>query len=496
MPPRSRSLRSSRYRKAASPQFAMSVRDGLQVSGIDFSRPLLAAVSGGPDSTALLLALIEIREQEGLEIVAAHFNHRLRGSESDADQSFVEQWCAGNEVRCITGEATPEDKPLVARLSPEAGARELRYAFLARAVSGAGAQAVATGHTLDDQAETILLHLVRGSGLVGAAGMRVRSKLTVGTGEEVTVVRPLLNLRRADTRKFCEAHKVAPRVDASNLDVSVPRNRLRHEVIPLLEMINPGTPLALSRFGELARSYVSFVEAEVDRTWPTMVASESSVSVTFSRAALKMIQPVVLAHAFVRAFRNVTKPGETLDLIHLEEMADLILGGSGTSLDLPGGVRMKVSYRLVSLESVTEAGALDSCPFPAKLRPTSFEPPARVTLGKGFDLRAQLRGPDSIRIAGPPTVALLDADVVGPKLQVRARARGDRFHPLGAPSPKKLQDFFVDTKVPREWRDRVPIVETDRGIAWIAGYRIAEWAKVRRGKTRRVLRLELLRERS
>ncbi|MBI4305259.1 MAG: tRNA lysidine(34) synthetase TilS [Chloroflexi bacterium] len=477
-------------------QFVRSVRQGLRSCRIDFGAPLVAAVSGGPDSMAMALALLEVRQADGLEFVVAHFNHGRRGVESDLDQSFVEEWCSAQRVSCVTGAPDQASLERVRALSPEAAARELRYEFLTLVARDARAQAVATAHTLDDQAETILLHTVRGAGLVGALGMAERSTLRFGPArQEVVVVRPLLKLRRADTRSFCESRGVNPRIDLSNQDVSVPRNRLRLEVFPLLERINPGASDAVSRFGYLARAYVELADAEADRAWAGLVQAQARDAVSLSRTGLTKLAPVVQSHALSRAFRYVAHAGESLESDHVEQMIALISGRAGTSLDLPGGVRMKVGYRSVTISSAASAETAERCPYPPYVRVTEFEPPARLPLGRGIELSARIAALRAVRpTANGPDVALLDADAVGKRLRLRPRARGDRFQPLGAPVPKKLQDFFVDTKVPREWRDRVPIIEAGGGIAWIAGYRIAEWAKVRPGKTRRVLRLELLRK--
>ncbi len=201
-------------------QFVDGVEAGLEAAGVDFGRRLLVAFSGGADSTALLLACNVLRAKRGLLAAAAHFNHRLRGTDSDEDALFAETLCRETGVECVTGSADVAAHRDREQLSLEEAARELRYEFLARAVAERDAQAVATGHTLDDQAETVLLHLVRGSGLAGLAGMRPSHVLqSAGATPALRVARPMLGLRHADAERFCAEHGVEPRLDRSNADL-------------------------------------------------------------------------------------------------------------------------------------------------------------------------------------------------------------------------------------------------------------------------------------
>ncbi len=457
---------------------------------MDFERRLLVAFSGGADSTALLLACNVLRAKRGLLAAAAHFNHRLRGADSDEDALFAETLCRETGVECVTGSADVAAHRDREQLSLEEAARELRYEFLARAVAERDAQAVATGHTLDDQAETVLLHLVRGSGLAGLAGMRPSHVLqSAGATPALRVARPMLGLRHADAERFCAEHGVEPRLDRSNADLRHPRNRLRHVVLPELATINPRAIEAIVRLSSHVRAELDLIDRQVDAAWRD-VAVGTGGNVRLRRECLRALPEGLLPHVLRRLYESVTGSTAQLELVHVEQMIAAALGRVGAVVDLPRGLRMETGYDHVSLLRPEDDGV--PCPYPPSVGRAPLPVPGRIPLGAGFGLAASLGAAPANLSALSPWVSFLDPAVAGTPLFVRSRRPGDRFQPLGMAAPKRLQDFFVDERVPRAWRDRVPLVETERGIAWVAGRRPAEWARLPAG-ARRALRLELTR---
>lgn len=475
-----------------------TVRDALLSTGIDTGRPLVAAVSGGADSMALLEALRQLSQEDVVGVVAAHFNHGLRGAESDLDEKYVADWCAARHIQCVTGRAGRVGRrsrtvPRQQDGSPEAAARSARYAFLSRVQTDLNAAAVATGHTLDDQAETVLLHLVRGSGLTGLRGMGPVTRLRIGAGlPSVTVVRPLLGLRRHDTENYCADRGILPRHDTSNDDLTVPRNRLRQQVVPLLQSISPGAIGAISRLVAASRDDLDFLSAAADVAWEHLKRAEKPGEpgrppslVRISRAGFKRLHPSIRRRVLMRMHVSVAADagaGEIngLALDHIEAMLALAEGRAGTSLDLPGDTRFEIGYHRLAMTSAGTASDDADCPFPRSVAHTKLAIPGATDLGEGFLIRSHMT---TVQPSGHPPrwTAHLDPSQSG-QLSVRTRAPGDRFEPSGMVGDKKLQDFFVDEKVPRRWRDRVPLVVTDRGIAWVVGYRVADWAIARGGK--------------
>ena len=473
--------------QAGTPRFVDAVETGLQQAGVDFGRPLLIAFSGGPDSSALLLACIALRDRRGLDITAAHFNHRLRGAESDRDAARAEEVCRRFGVERLSGTGDVLAHSRQAGHSLEAAARELRYAFLADAASAAGAQAAATGHTMDDQAETVLLNITRGAGLRGLAAMRGAADLPIaGRAKPLRVVRPMLGLRKSEAAGFCRQLGLAPLLDHTNDDTRFPRNKLRRDVIPILELINPNVTEAISRLARTARDDFEVIDAVSTEAFSASVTTRDG-SADVSKEAVRNLPVPVARRVLMAAYESVTGTLDGLESAHLDAMLEVARGKAGAAVDLTGGVKMVADLKAARLAS--RGGHDHDCPYPSTVPEQPLSVPGALDLADGFKLVAEIR-PGATPEPGREWIATLDPAILDGELVVRSRRPGDRFHPLGMPGPVKLQDFFVNAGVPRRWRDRVPLVESTAGIAWVAGHRPAEWARLGPSADR-ALRLEL-----
>ena len=445
---------------------------------------LVVAVSGGPDSMALLHALLYMRGRLGLSLRGAHLDHGLRGEAGAADAAFAANAFSAAGVPYDIEKADVAAYRAAHGLSLEQAAREVRYAFLARVYREHGADAVALGHTADDQAETILMHVVRGSGLTGLRGMEASSARRV-EGAEMRLVRPLLGVTRADTEAYCRALGLRPRMDESNLSPDFTRNRVRAELLPLLEELNPAVRDALLRLSTSAARELSYLDAEVDRLWED-AAEVGEDRVALDRRTVGRLPPAPQAHLLRRAVATVKGDLDGVHLRHADDMMRLLKGPAGRAIDLPGRLRFHVGYD----EAIVARADADHCPLPRLEGEHALTAPGETRVGawritvRLVDpphddvLRQSSEGQDAA--GGPPAnpVARMSQRALAGGLVLRPRRPGDRFHPLGAPGRKKLQDFMVDAKIPASWRDRVPLVVTPRGIAWVVGRRIAEWSRV------------------
>jgi len=446
---------------------------------------LLVALSGGPDSTCLLLVLAALRRSLGIELTAAYFDHRLRGPTASArEERFARELAGRLAVPVVVGAGDVRAHAKAGGLSIEQAARELRYRFLAQAAHAADCGAVATGHTKDDQAETVLLHVVRGSGLAGLAGMAPSAGWPVAVEEGTPaprLVRPLLALSRADSEACCREAGIEPLQDPSNQSRAHLRNRVRHELLPLLRQYNPRVDDALVRLAGSAAQDDAFIEAQA-RAALTSIARATPEGQTLSRSGLHALPPALQSRAIRLALAELgVTPSERQLLAVLRAGG----GAAGAQLDLPRGLRVEVQHDELLLSTGREAhwalpdGQVE-LPVPGW---TAFGP---------WRLRAGLIDVEGEAPPAEPLVAWLDAEAAGGRLVVRRRRPGDRFQPLGMRSPKKLQDFFVDAHLPRSARNAVPLVCVGERILWVVGCRIAEWARVT-GSTGRVLRLEAVR---
>jgi tRNA(Ile)-lysidine synthase len=435
---------------------------------------VVVALSGGPDSVALAWLLRDALPEVGAELVGlAHLNHRLRGEDADADEAFCRDVAAslhlGIEVEACDVRGLARGR----RQSIETAAHDERYAFLERVRVRLGATRIATGHTRNDQAETVLLRLVRGAGLTGLAGIRPRHG---------AVIRPLLGVGREAIEAFLRDRALAFRVDASNSDPAIARNRVRHEVLPLLrDRCSPRVVEALARAARLAADDDEFLEGLATDAGATLVKrTENTLRVDLQ--GLSRLPRALQRRLVWRALRHVggcrvmtaDHVGSVLALMANPERTGRIVTLPGGYAHRDGGV-LVVGARRPELRAELAARPLQSAD---STKPRHLPIPGFVEDSRGDWLvsvspRAREPGPDRLRSA--PQQAAVDASAVGGRLFVRTRRPGDRFQPLGLGGHKKLQDFFVDRKVAREERDRVPlVVDAQDRIVWVAGHAIAE----------------------
>jgi tRNA(Ile)-lysidine synthase len=437
---------------------------------------IVAAVSGGSDSTALLHMLRALDRAGELKLVAvAHFNHQLRAS-SDDDERFVAAMAASSNLPTISGREDIASRARREHRSIEDAARRSRHSFFARAAADASADAVAVGHTRDDQAETFLLRLLRGAGPRGLAAIHPRNG---------AIIRPLIGCRRSELRAWLAERGISYVDDESNEDVSIPRNRVRAELLPLLERrFNPAIVDVLGDEAELAREAWQLIDDAADRLERAAVkATGSTVSIDLDALGGA---PAALRRAVIWRAMEAASGGRPVSFEHTAAVLRMLEADSAPSFDAPGQRVERVGRALV-----------------LKGRPPGMR--GRQAKSYGFDnlFRFPLSIPGAVRLtdigctvssapqaaadslmdpqaaAGRGLRAVVRQDLFAGGLAVRNRRPGDSFRPAGLGRRKKLQDFFVDRKVRRADRDRVPIVvdAADR-IVWVAGYGIDEAFRV------------------
>lgn len=459
---------------------------------------VVVAVSGGADSLCLLHVLRTQQPEHGAHLHVAHLDHRFRGAESAAEAQAVaalaREWGLPATVEAVDVPA------LMARegFSAEEAARRARYRFLAQVAGQVGATVIALGHTADDQVETVLAHLLRGSGPSGLRGMRPVSPLAPWMIEGLVLpaplrlVRPLLEVSRAETESYCAAVGLVPARDPWNEDRRFLRVRLRQEVIPFLETFNPRLRQALLRLAQTVAWQEEDLEAMLMAHWPALATEEGGV-VRLDLARLEALPCTLRLRALRRAVERVR--GDLADLGWEAVVAaeSLLAAGVGGEVALVEQVVARREYAALAVGRAADLAAVAWWPeLGAGQVPLAV--PGRTVLPDGFAVVAEV-----LPMAGAPWgeaerfEAYVDAGRAGRRLWLRTRRPGDRFRPLGMAGRKKLQDFFVDEKVPRAERGRVPLVVSPRGIVWVVGYRVSEPFRVRE-TSRQVLRLRWVRE--
>ena len=455
------------------------LREGLILSAGDVlavgksKRVVLVGVSGGPDSVCLLHILHQLKASLGIKLYIAHLNHMLRGASSDEDARYVEKLGRSLKIS-VTIEAVDIDSYRKEhKLSLEEAARDVRYDFFARTAKSAGAECVALGHTEDDQVETVLMHLVRGSGLGGLRGMSPITDMHPCGRGKLRVIRPLLEVTKKETEDYCSAYNLRPRMDFTNSSLDYTRNRFRHELVPMLREANSNIGAAIRRMTHSVADDLSFIEGEVEKVWNDAVCV-NPIGITINTASVLALHPALQSHLLRRVLSESLGDLVDIEAVHIERMLEALNKSAGKRLSLPRGLKFYVSYDTCLLAK----DEVDVCPLPAIGRGRRLKVPG-VTLFPGWRVQADII--DSVEHAQGFT-ACIDADASGMELTVRRRRPGDRFNPLGMSNMKKLQDFMVDAKIPSTWRDRVPLVCSRDSIVWVAGWRISDSVKITAGR--------------
>ena len=442
---------------------------------------LLVAVSGGPDSVCLLHILAGLREGLGVTLHIAHLNHKLRGAESEADARYVSELASRLGIPATIEERDVKAYQTRQRISLEEAAREVRYTFLAQVAQDIEAKEAAAGHTLDDHIETILMHLVRGTGIKGLAGLKPCTQWQLAENS-ITIVRPLLQVSREETADYCRRHRLAPRIDTSNLSLSPLRNRIRHQLLPLLRSYNPQVTEALQRTARIAGDDLGFIDEQCLRLWAE-IARKQKDTVIIDKQPLLKAPPVLRRYLLRMSIEKLVGNIKDIEMRHIEDIMDILTKPAGKRLNLPGGLIFSVEYDRYILTQDQEALS----PLPTLKGKFSLKLPGETTL-PGWRIEASIINQEQMAEKDDFT-AYLDLGKTSDKLIVRSRQRGERFQPLGMSQPKKLGEFMIDAKIPQAWRGRIPIVCSPQHILWVVGWRIDDRVKVTE-QTKQVLCLK------
>lgn len=406
-----------------------------------------AAVSGGADSVAMLRLLLELKKDLGIVLSVVHFNHKLRGAESDGDEQFVAQLAQHYKLELHAESADVASAAAAKHLSLETAAREARYDFFRCLLRQGTVNRIATAHTLDDQAETVLLRIIRGAGTRGLAG--IYPQLSVN-GSQFSVIRPLLETRRKDLESYLKDLGQEWREDASNRDLRHARNRIRHGILPRLERnLNPAVREALAEAAEIARAEEEYWDQEIRRNLPNPIQS-----------AIKLADlhnlPLALRR---RAIRSIAEPlGLRLEFRHVEEILRL---ARGESAELPKGWRVSCNKDELCFEPLATAAAVDY-EYPLSV-------PGRIEVPDAGSCFEAVLVPANAGAAYNPE-HLLSQNLLGKELSVRNWRPGDRFRPPNTKSAKKIKELLQERHVTGAEKRSWPVVVSGSEVIWVRGF--------------------------
>jgi len=421
---------------------------------------VLVAVSGGADSMALLHCLHRLAPRRHLTLAVAHLNHRLRGEESDLDEAFVREACAKLELPFFSEVFDVGNKAVAAKQNLEEAARKVRYEFLRRTAGRLEAQKIAVGHSLDDQAETVLMRFLRGSGTEGLSAI-----YPVVDG---LVIRPLLECKRAKILDYLKIQGISFREDASNLDLKYRRNRVRRELIPYLEKnFNPRLADTLSREAELARDVARYLEAQAKIALESFRVSNAEELVLPVQGILEL-HPALQKSAARLALRECRGDLRGIAAHHIEDILALCRPlHSGRRVKLPGGsivARQFGNILFIKHEPSTPPGFSYCLPIPGRCTVPEADLEFRTT---ALESGTNAEGPTE----SVPFRAVLEASSLPSVLTIRSRRPGDRY---GGPRHRKVKKMLIDAKVPLNARARLPMVAAGEVVIWIPGFKPAK----------------------
>jgi tRNA(Ile)-lysidine synthase len=435
---------------------------------------VVVAVSGGADSMAMLFALFQLRSVYNMKLIVAHVNHQLRGEEAEQDALFVKQEATRLGLpfhqTCVDVKALQQSLGI----SLQQAARQLRYGFLHALYQALNATRIALGHTADDQAETLLMRLVRGSGPAGFAGI---------PAVRLPFIRPLITVSRPAIYSYLQSEHCPWVEDSSNDHIVYLRNRVRLDLLPKLQQYNPQIVRRLNELADMFRADNAVLEEQVDE-WASQTLAWQTRGRVEICCRLFGLAPVAIQRRLLRRIIEAlaTSP-EAVGFRHIERLRQFIVSGyQERRCSLPGGIGTERHAETMLFWNRSRTPAIPcmlALPVPGKVDLVSLN----IRLTADVILKPCHWGRMS------PQRALLDLDRIGCPLQVRFRQPGDCFYPLGSPGSKKLQDFFTDIRIPRGERPYVPLVVSNGEIVWVVGYRIAEPFKLR-PETNRVLHLQ------
>jgi len=439
---------------------------------------LVVGLSGGPDSVCLLHALSQLKESMALTIYAAHLNHNLRGMDANQDAGFAMVFSKKLGIHCIV---KSEDVEAVARkdkLSIEAAGRQCRYRFLEEVADKIGADKIAVAHHLNDQAETLLLHLLRGSGLTGLVGM---------VPQRERVIRPLLDTSREEILRYCEQHQLAYCRDATNEEPVVMRNRVRLELLPLMKTYNPEIIKALGRTAFLLER-----DEETLSGLSQEVLEDSKISGNagaYDLHSLKELPDALLSRVIRSIWRSQTETNHTLQMEHVDNVMKAVRNRVHEKrFHLPGNVVIKVTTD--DLNCFSAENEMKRAPVmpPVVIREngTTWLPQSRGTVRV---VRKKLISFSSVSFTDNPNTQMLSADFLKEDLVLRHRHRGEHWEPLGLGGKKSLKKTFMEMKIPIAERDQQLLLCHGNQVIWVVGKGISEKVRVTE-KTQEVLMVE------
>ena len=448
-------------------------------SMFDKGDKVIVAVSGGPDSTCLLYILNEIKEKIGITLVGAHLNHCLREGDADKDEEYAKKTCESLNIEFYSKKVDVHRIAKEKNLSCEMAGREERYKFFKELTISLNASKVALAHNANDQAETILMRIMRGTGIEGIVGIKpVRDKI---------YVRPILHLSRKEIEEYCLINSISPRIDKSNLENIYARNKVRLELIPYMEQnFNKDIIRTLNRLSDIVKKDDEYLKSISQKEFKKH-CEIGHQRVIINKNAFELHE-AILSRIVRRALLEVNRDLYNFEKIHISSVIKLQRHETGKSIMLPQNIIVENCYGNIYIFAQDKEVAYNSNQYSLSIDEKNIIHSLNVAIE--MDVKPKVKFGE---FRGTDYIKNFDYDKISGPIILRHRKDGDRFMPLGMTGNKKIKDLFIDLKIPKSKRNEIPLICFGDDISWVVGYRVSEKFKVSKD-TKNILRIRIGRE--
>ncbi|MBU3090295.1 tRNA lysidine(34) synthetase TilS [Clostridium gasigenes] len=449
---------------------------------IENNDKILVALSGGPDSVCLLHMLHSLKDELNLTIGAAHINHMLRGEEATGDELYVEKLCKNLSIPCYIARIDIDSISKKTSMSHEMVGRDERYKFFEAISNKHKYNKVAIAHNANDQAETVIMRMMRGTGLEGLVGIRAKR------GENI--IRPILSLSREEIETYCSEKKLEPRIDKTNLENIYSRNKVRLDILPYMkENFNEDIIQTLNRMASILQKDDEYINKQCNKAFKEYCELELE-SLLINKELFKLDDAIV-TRVIKKSFIDYSGKYINFEMKHIYDVIDLAKKGTNKKIDLPNDIIAENIYGNIYLKykKKKEGNHQNNEIFIAKeglsnnnLRFMNYIVNIEIINNK-----------KNIEFSNNDLIKYFDYDKIRKGIIIRTRKDGDKIRPLGMTGNKKLKDIFINNKVPKDERDIVPIICFDNNISWIVGHKVSEDYKVTQ-KIEKIIKIKLVRK--
>ena len=450
-------------------------------SMFDQGDKVVVAVSGGPDSTCLLYMLNESKEELGITLVGAHLNHCLREGDADKDEEYAKKTCESLNIDFYSKKVDVHRISEQKNISCEMAGREARYEFFKELTIKLNANKVALAHNANDQAETILMRIMRGTGIEGMVGIKpVRDKI---------YVRPILQLSRKEIEKYCEVNNINPRIDKSNLEKNYARNKVRLDLIPYIEEnFNNDIIKTLNRLSDIVKNDNDYLQSISDKEYKKHCEIGEQRVIINKKAFLQ--HEAIVSRIIRSALLAVNHNLYNFEKIHITNIIELQKHETGKTIMLPQNIIVENCYGDMHIYIHIKSNEINETnetndKYSLNINEKNFIYPLNKVVQ--FDIKSKLQ---ITEVKRNDYIKYFDYDKIEEPITLRYRKDGDRFMPLGMKGNKKLKDLFMDLKIPKVKRNEIPLICFGDDIAWVVGYRVSEKFKISKD-TKNVLQIRI-----